>query len=232
MKFSNLIAALLVGGIAVGSASIATAADQPAASSSTAATPIPGAVQADWKPPASYPTDITVGIKDAPVTIVEYGSMTCPHCALFQNEKFPALKKEWIDTGKVRFVFRQFPIDQAAMGAAMLVACLPAASRHDAVSALYKDVNAWATKPLKESIPATFSEALGRKFDFESDFGKCLADAELQKSVLTPAFEANKGGVAGTPTFFVNGEKIVGYSEAEPRQIDDLIVRKLGELYK
>ena len=230
MSLRRILVALVAGHLSLVAAQ--ASADQSSSSTSTAATPIPGAVQASWTPPASYPTDVVVGTEGAPVTVVEYGSMTCPHCALFHNQKFPELKKEWIDTGRVKFVFRQFPIDQAAMGAAVLVACLPPESRHDAVAALYKDVNSWATKPLNESIPVVFSEALGRKFDFEADFGKCLADADLQKSVLTPAFEASKAGVTGTPSFFVNGEKVVGFSESEPRQIDDLITRKLAEVYK
>jgi Protein-disulfide isomerase len=197
-------------------------------SSSSAASPIPQET-APWDATATYPTDIVVGDPAAPVTIVEYGSLTCPHCATFQNEKFPQIKTEWIDTGKVRLVFRHFPIDMTAMGAAVLVSCLPPEDRHKAVEGLYKDVNSWATRPLKDSIPQSFSASLGRELTFEKDFDACIQRPEFQQEVLRPAFDANKQGVSGTPTFFVNGEKVVGFSSADPRQIDNIIIRKLGE---
>jgi len=206
----------------------ADAVSSSSAVTSEAATFVP----APWDQTASYPTDIVVGSADAPVTIVEYGSLTCPHCATFQNDKFPEIKKEWIDTGKVKLVFRHFPVDMTAMGAAVLVSCLPDQDRHKAVEGLYKDVNSWATKPLKDSIPQTISAALGREVSYEKDFDACIQRAEFQREVLRPAFDANKQGVTGTPTFFVNGEKIVGYSAADPRQIDDIIIRKLGETGK
>jgi protein-disulfide isomerase len=196
-------------------------------STSTAASPIEAPAKA-WDATATYPTDIVVGQADAPVTIVEYGSLTCPHCAAFQNKKFPELKKEWIDTGKVRLVFRNFPIDMTAMGAAALVACLPEGDRHAAVEALYKDVNAWATKPLQQSVPDLLGKTLGREITFAKDFDACVQRQDLQKEVLRPAFDANQQGVSGTPTFFINGEKLVGYSEADPRQLDNVIIRKLG----
>jgi protein-disulfide isomerase len=198
------------------------------ASTSSPAAPASGETL-PWNAGATYSTDIVVGRSDAPVTIVEYGSLTCPHCAIFQNEKFPELKKEWIDSGKVKLVFRHFPIDMTAMGAAVLVSCLPEQDRHKAVDALYKDVNGWATKSLKDSVPAAFSAALGRDLDFGRDFDACIQDTKFQKEVLRPAFDGNKQGVTGTPTFFVNGEKVVGYSESDPRQIDNIIIRKLGE---
>lgn len=213
---------------AIASSSPADTQVAQAASSSTAA---PAPVEAQpWNAKATYPTDIVVGKADAPVTIVEYGSLTCPHCAAFQNKKFPELKKEWIDSGKVKLVFRHFPIDMTAMGAAVLVSCLPEQDRHKGVEALYGDVNGWATKPLKDSVPAAFSKVLARELDFGKDFDACVQNTEFQKEVLRPAFDANQQGVSGTPTFFINGEKLVGYSESAPRQIDNIIIRKLGEL--
>lgn len=203
-----------------------------ASSSSSTASDAATFAPAPWDQKAAYPTDIVVGAADAPVTIVEYGSLTCPHCATFQNDKFPEIKKEWIDTGKVKLVFRHFPIDMTAMGAAVLVSCLPDQDRHKAVEGLYKDINSWATKPLKDSIPQTISAALGREVSFEKDFDACIQSPEFQQEVLRPAFDANKQGVSGTPTFFVNGEKVVGYSAADPRLIDNIIIRKLGEVSK
>jgi protein-disulfide isomerase len=232
MKSVATIIALLLAHTAVSAApavaSSSPADTQVAQQASSSAAPAPVEAQ-PWNSKATYATDIVVGNADAPVTIVEYGSLTCPHCAAFQNKKFPELKKEWIDSGKVKLVFRHFPIDMTAMGAAVLVSCLPEPDRHKAVEALYKDVNGWATKPLKDSIPAAFSATLGRQLDFGKDFDACIQNTEFQKDVLRPAFDASQQGVSGTPTFFVNGEKVVGYSEADPRQIDNIIIRKLGE---
>ncbi|NTF17397.1 thioredoxin domain-containing protein [Agrobacterium rubi] len=236
MKRISTLIALLIANTAVAvlpanalsSATSQVAQESSSSSTTEAATFVP----APWDEKATYPTDIVVGAADAPVTIVEYGSLTCPHCAAFQNDKFPEMKKEWIDTGKVKLVFRHFPIDMTAMGAAVLVSCLPAQDRHKAVEGLYKDVNSWATKPLKDSIPQSFSKSLGRDLSFEKDFNACIQSTEFQQDVLRPAFDANKQGVTGTPTFFVGGEKVIGYSTADPRQIDNIIVRKLGEMKK
>jgi Protein-disulfide isomerase len=233
MKYLATVAALLLSQtvISAAMASAPAAAPQVAQTQvSSAAAAIPSTDATKWDEKATYPTDIVIGNADAPVTIVEYGSLTCPHCAAFQNKKFPELKKEWIDSGKVKLVFRHFPIDMTAMGAAVLVSCLPEQDRHAGVDALYKDINSWATKALKESIPDAFSKALGRELEFTKDFNSCVQDEDFQKEVLRPAFDANQQGVSGTPTFFINGEKFVGYSEADPRQIDNIIIRKLGEI--
>lgn len=207
-----------------------TSAQEPAASSSAVSSaPVSAAPIANWDVNAPYDTDIVIGDPKAPVTIIEYGSLTCPHCAAFQTKKFPELKEEWIDTGKVRIVFRHFPIDQAAMGAAALVSCLPATEQHAAIDVLYKDVNVWATKPLQESIPEVLSKAFGRELTFKADFEACIQKPEYAQSVLRSAYDASKQGVSATPHFYVNGESVVGYSETQPRQIDDMIVKKLGE---
>lgn len=229
--FLTGVAALAISHLAFFSTPVLAQEPAPSAASSSASpvTGAPASADDKWDVNAAYDTDVVIGDPAAPVTLIEYGSLTCPHCAAFQTKKYPELKEEWIDTGKVRLVFRHFPIDQAAMGAAALVSCLPKADQHAAIEALYKDVNSWATKPLQESIPATIGKALGRDIEYKKDLEACIQKPDFAQTVLRPAFDASKHGVSGTPYFYINGEGIVGYSEAQPRQIDDMIVRKLGE---
>lgn len=201
---------------------------EPASSSaSMISTPAP-APKSDWNVEAPYETDVVIGSADAPVTVVEYGSLTCPHCADFQLKKFESFKTEWIDSGKVKFVFRQFPIDQSAMAAAALVHCLPMDEQHAAINGMYGSIKEWAVGDLKSTIPAQIGKVLGRDVTFEKDFKSCVSAEGFQQIVLKPAFDGMQNGIAATPTFFVNGEKLVGFSEAQPRALDDLVVAKIA----
>lgn len=210
-------------------APIAMAASPAPTSSSASMISTPASVaQSDWKVETPYDTDVVLGSTSAPVTVVEYGSLTCPHCADFQNKKFESFKAEWIDSGKVKFVFRQFPIDQSAMAAAALVHCLPMSEQHEAINGMYGSIKEWAVGDLKVTIPAELTKILGREVTFEKDFQSCVSGEGFQQIVLKPAFDGMKNGIQATPTFFVNGEKIVGFSEAQPRTIDELVAKKLA----
>ena len=90
------------------------------------------------------PQDRVLGQADAPITIVEYASMTCPHCAHFANEVLPELKKKWIDTGKAKLVMRPFPLDQVALRAEMLARCLPPERYYPMIETLFKTQEKWA----------------------------------------------------------------------------------------
>ncbi len=83
--------------------------------------------------------DRVLGKDDAPVAIVEYASMTCPHCAMFHEKTYPELKKRYIDTGKVRFIFREFPLDPLAAGAAMLARCAPKEQYFPLIETLFQE---------------------------------------------------------------------------------------------
>lgn len=226
MKLTILATAAIL--VAMTSAATATSATPESASSSASmiSTSAPAA-KSDWKVETPYETDVVIGSADAPVTVVEYGSLTCPHCADFQTKKFESFKKEWIDSGKVKFVFRQFPIDQSAMAAAALVHCLPMSEQHAAIDGMYGSIKEWAVGDLKATIPAQLTKILKRDVTFDKDFKECVSGEGFQQIVLKPAFDGMKNGVQATPTFFVNGEKIVGFSEAQPRAIDDLVTKKL-----
>jgi len=151
--------------------------------------------------------DVWVGAADAPVTIVEYASMTCSHCATFHNETFPLLKKNYLDTGKARFTLREFPLDALA-AAAFMLARSAGEKREALVDLLFAQQKNWAfvDKPL-DALEQTVKQA-GISSD---DFKKCLQDNALYQNVLKVRQRgADKFGVDSTPTFFINGERKKG----------------------
>ena len=151
--------------------------------------------------------DLSLGKADAPVTIVEYASMTCSHCATFHNTVLPKLKEKYIDTGKVRLILREFPLDNLAAAGSMLARCAPAEKSYEVVGALFAKQNDWAFVQ-GNPIPALFKIAGDYGFTKES-FDKCLTDQKLLDSITGTRDRANKQfSVRSTPTFFVNGKKM------------------------
>jgi len=163
--------------------------------------------------------DIAIGAEDAPVTMIEYASMTCPHCAHFDAEILPELKKKYIDTGKVRLIFREFPLDRLAVAAAMLARCVDKEKFFPFVDVLFKNQLTWATEhplePLKE-----LSKQAGLS---EDSFDKCLANQEVLDGIVWVQDRAQKEfEVHSTPTFFINGREVRGaVPVAEFEQIID-----------
>ena len=158
--------------------------------------------------PGALP-DMALGSPKAPVTIVEYSSMTCPHCAAFSENVFPMLQSKYIDTGRVRFVSRQFPLDMLAVGAAMLAHCIANGDSpkfFDATSMIFKRQHELTQRPLDTL------ESVGDHFGMSGEAVKaCEQDAGLFEKIKADhdlAFEQLK--VDATPTFFVNGEKLRG----------------------
>jgi len=149
-----------------------------------------------------------LGKADAPVTVVEYASMTCSHCAEFHEKTFPELKAKYIDTGKVRFVFREFPFDPVATAAFMLARCMPDDKYFPMVSALFETQQTWAYS--KEPAAGLLSVVRQAGMS-QADFEKCLSDKDLAQKVQASARYANANlGVNATPTFFINGKKMSG----------------------
>ena len=158
--------------------------------------------------PVSLP-DMALGSAKAPVTIVEYSSMTCPHCADFTENVFPMLQSKYIDTGKVRFVSREFPLDIKAAGASMLARCAAdgdAQKYFDAVAMLFKQ-----QPDLIEHTADTIT-AVGGKFGMSSEAVEtCEKDnGLLDKLKADQNFAYDKLKVDATPTFFINGERVKG----------------------
>ena len=153
--------------------------------------------------------DNVMGKEDAPVTIIEFSSMTCPHCAIFHKDTLPGLKSKYIDTGKVKYILREFPLDPLAGAAFMLGRCLPKKDSYfDFIDVLYARQGEWANA--KDPIEALKTLAKQAGFTDES-FKACLDDKDLYGKVLAVK---NKGTeefrIRSTPTFFVNGTRLEG----------------------
>ncbi len=169
--------------------------------------------------------DIVQGDANAPVTIVEYASMTCGHCAAFHHEVFPALKKSYIDTGKAKFMLREFPLDPLATAAFMLARELGADKRDAAVDLLFLQQKNWAfsDKPLDGLASVLKQAGLGQE-----KFEAILKDQELYKKVNDVRDRgAQKFGVNSTPTFFVNGDRYSG--EMSVADFDKIIAGKTAK---
>jgi protein-disulfide isomerase len=163
----------------------------------------------DVAKPVSLP-DMALGPKDASVTITEYASMTCPHCAAFNAEVFPKIKSEFIDTGKIRYVFREFPLDIKAAAGSMLGRCIAkddAGKYFAVIDLLFKSQNEWAGPKTTETLTRIGKQA-GMSQQAVED---CLKDqALLDKIAADQKFAADVLKVNSTPTFFINGEKLTG----------------------
>jgi len=163
--------------------------------------------QAPAASPAAPLPDMAIGKPDAPVTIVEYSSLSCPHCAAFHRDVFPALKSEYIDTGKVRFVMREFPLNEPALGGAVIARCLEPSRYFAFTGLLFTKQEDWAFQ--KDAF--TPLKALAKQAGMtDGDFDKCMNDESLQKQVLAVRDEGQKKGVNATPSFFVNGKLLKG----------------------
>ncbi|HEX2215141.1 MAG TPA: DsbA family protein [Xanthobacteraceae bacterium] len=148
--------------------------------------------------------DHALGPANAPVTLVEYASMTCSHCATFHVQTFPVLKSRYIDSGKVRYILREFPLDPLAAGAFMLAHCAGEGKYFDVVDALFKQQKSWAFA--QNPIPPLFAVARQHGFN-EQTFEKCLSYQKLLDGIDAVRRRAQeKFGVNSTPTFFINGK--------------------------
>jgi len=151
--------------------------------------------------------DLVLGKSDSPVTIVEYASMTCGHCANFHNKVFPALKEKYIDSGKVRFIMREFPLDNLAAAASMLARCAGGEKSHALVGVLFEKQEQWAFVR-GNPVPNLFE--IAKQAGFTQDtFDKCLTDQRLLDQVTAVRTRASeKFQVSSTPTFFINGKRM------------------------
>jgi protein-disulfide isomerase len=168
----------------------------------------------DVAKPVSLP-DMALGPADAAVTITEYASMTCPHCAAFDTAVFPKIKSEYIDTGKVRYVFREFPLDVKAAAGSMLARCIAkddSGKYFAVVDLLFKQQADWAMKNTAETLGRIGKQAGLSQQAVEA----CLKDqALLDKIAADQKYASEVLKVDSTPTFFINGEKIKGEASFE-----------------
>jgi protein-disulfide isomerase len=169
---------------------------------------------ADVAKPVSLP-DMALGPANATVTITEYASMTCPHCAVFTETVFPKIKSEYIDSGKIRFVFREFPLDIKAAAGSMLARCIAkddAGKYFAVVDMLFKQQTDWALKNTTETLTRIGKQAGLSQQGVED----CLKDQALLDKIAADQKFANEVlKVNSTPTFFINGEMIKGETSFE-----------------
>lgn len=165
-----------------------------------------GAAQAQTK--TEPLKDIVLGKDSAPVTIYEYSSMTCPHCATFHKDTLPKLKQDWIDTGKAKLVLRDFPLDPLALAASMLAHCAGPDRYYGFVDVLFQTQAQWA----RSDNPGQALKNIARLGGIPEDkFDACLKDEPLMTAIKARQNEAQtKYNISSTPTFVIEGDKIEG----------------------
>jgi protein-disulfide isomerase len=171
--------------------------------------------------------DVVQGKADAPITIIEYASMTCPHCARFHAETYPTLLSKYINTGKVRFTLREFPLDPRAAAAFMLARCSGDGGKRTAViDLLFNSQQSWAYSDKPIDALADLMKQTGMS---SKDFEACLNNQKLYDKVIKEREDASKDfGIDATPTFFVNGVKYSGEMSvaAMSKILDPLLAKK------
>jgi protein-disulfide isomerase len=154
--------------------------------------------------------DRAIGSPDAKNTIIEYFSLTCPHCAAFSRDVFPKVKTQLIDTGKVRYVFRDYPLDQLALTAAMVARALPPDRYEPFISALFASQDRWAYARGVNNTEELWKTAALAGMSRQT-FDAAIANEALKKAIVAGAEKAqNVDHVDSTPTFIINGERHAG----------------------
>lgn len=169
---------------------------------------------------AVQPGDHVLGDPKAPVTIIEYASLTCSHCAHFHAQILPDLKKKWIDTGKVKLVYRDFPLDQIAVKAAQIAECAGKDKYFGVLDIIFRSQPQWATvaDPLAELAKPLRIAGLG-----DAEIKACLANDAMMSPVLNDYRSGEALGVAATPTLFIGGQLYRGSRSVE--DIDGAIAK-------
>jgi protein-disulfide isomerase len=172
--------------------------------------------------------DFVIGSPSAPVTVIEYASLTCPHCRNFHENILPALKSAYVDGGKVRVVYRDFPLDGLALRASMLARCSGRERFFGFLDILFKRQAQWAGSPDPLAALAQVAALGGLNAD---DFKACLENKTIENQVLAQRQEAEKAfAIVSTPSFIVNGRKVsVGATIADFKAILDPLVAKGGK---
>ncbi len=159
----------------------------------------PGPIEEHW-----------LGEPDAPVTVIEYASMTCSHCRDFHIGTFDAFVDEYVETGEVRFLFREFPLDDRAIAASMLARCAPGENAYyGVISLLFETQPDWAFVEPDMFTQTLLGQVEQAGFTAEN-FEACLSNQDLFEGILAVADRGAELGVNSTPTFFVNGIPYAG----------------------
>ena len=170
-------------------------------------------------------SDFYIGDPNAPVTIIEYASMSCSHCADFHNNTLNEIKEEYVDTGKVKFAFRDFPFNYPALAGSMMMRCVPNNVRYDYMNALYKLQNKWVSRDITKTKAELYKIMQSGGMQQE-EFDSCLANVDLENDILDEVMQAQgEFNIRSTPSFIINGNLISGNKNIkEFRQIIDKIL--------
>ena len=171
------------------------------------------------KPPALGDMALGAG-EDAKVTVIEYASATCPHCAAFHKDVWPKLKAEYVDTNKIRFIFREFPLNDPALAAFMIARAAPKEAYFPLIDVFFNTLDTWVQKPAEGLLN------IAKQAGFTQEkFDATLKDEALAKGIRAIMDDGAKFGVNGTPAFFINGELFDGERtfEAFKTKIDPLL---------
>ncbi|MDD5585744.1 MAG: DsbA family protein [Alphaproteobacteria bacterium] len=176
---------------------------------------------------ASLP-DHVLGKKDAPVTIQEFASLTCSHCAEFTVDILPQIEKRYVETGKVKFIFHDFPLDGVALKAAAVARCMPAEQYYPFINVLFKNLQQWTLSKDPEKTIVQYAKLGGLP---EEKALACIKDSKMLDALVAERTEAQrKYSIDATPTFVFNDgkEKLVGARKLEEftAVIDRLLAEK------
>jgi protein-disulfide isomerase len=177
---------------------------------------------AGGQPMTLYEDDQILGNPDAPITIIEYASLTCPHCAYFHSEILPEIKENYIDQGLARLVFRDFPLDRVALHGAQIAHCAPNDAYFRVIDVMFRTQEQWVAS----TDPVVALDQIGRTGGITPDaLAACIEDEALVKKILERAQTAQDlYGLNSTPSFVINGQIVKG---AKPYEEFDQILREM-----
>ncbi len=168
-----------------------------------------GPADAQSLPPVEKMTaERSLGNQNAKVTVIEYSSLTCPHCAAFHTGPWPAIKKEYIDTGKIKFIFRDFPLDRVALAASMIARCAPAERYFGIISLMFETQDAWRGAANPQAALGSIGQLAGMSAE---TLQVCVQNRAVFEAVMKQRNDGDqKFKIESTPTILVNGQKIGG----------------------
>jgi protein-disulfide isomerase len=159
------------------------------------------------------PEDRVLGNPDAPITVIEYASLTCPHCAKFAVNVLPKLREKWIENGKAKLIMRDYPLDERAMRAAMVSHCVPPDRYYPLTEMFFAQAEQWVMASDYRAVLERLAKLGGMS---SNQFAACISDKKLEDQVAQSRLTASQQlGVKATPAFFINGETFEGDPTAE-----------------
>jgi len=188
---------------------------------------IPSAHAAELPPVADILSERVLGAADAPVTLIEYASLTCPHCANFAKETLPTIKKDYVETGKVKLIYRDYPLDNLAMRAALMARCAPKERYFGLVETLFASQATW----MRAADPSAALQRVGTIVGLsEENYEACVTNKDIFDGVMAIRAKGEADKLTGTPYFMLEGKPMTGeISVAEFRKKLDAALAAKGK---